>query len=104
MSGLSDSSSAILTLLNGGITVKQQHYKGKKALMGLRNSLLILLLGITLGALGKWSDYHNMFLSNLTSGIQLWVLLDCALAGGTERVPAVGCAADCGHGGSPAVG
>lgn len=60
--------------------MRRQSYTGKKTLMGVRNSLLILLAGIVLGALGKWSDYHWMFLADLTSGVQLWVLLGCVIA------------------------
>lgn len=51
---------------------------------GLRNSGLILLLGIVLGAVGKWSDSHAMPLAELTSGLQLWVLLGCAVSLGSR--------------------
>ena len=52
--------------------------------MKWRNSLLILLLGLALGAVGKWSDCNSMLLADLTSGLQLWVLLCCALALGSR--------------------
>ena len=47
---------------------------------GVRNSLLILLLGAALGALGKWADFHSPWLAELTSGISLWILLATAVA------------------------
>lgn len=50
-------------------------YQGRKTGDGVRNSLLILLLGAALGALGKWSEGYVPWLSNLTSGIPLWILL-----------------------------
>lgn len=46
----------------------------------MRNSLLILLLGVVLGALSKWADFHSPWLSELTSGVQLWIFLGCILA------------------------
>ena len=55
-------------------------YQGRKNGDGIRNSLLILLLGVVLGALGKWSDGHVLWLSDLTSGVQLWIFLGCVLA------------------------
>lgn len=54
--------------------------KGKRLLTAFRNSLLILLLGIALGALSKWADYHSMFLARLTSGVHVWILLGCAVS------------------------
>ena len=56
-------------------------YQGRKTGDGIRNSLLILLLGIVLGALSKWSDsYMAAWLAELTSGISLWILLATAVA------------------------
>ena len=49
-----------------------------------RNSIVILLLGLALGVLGKWADFYSPFLAALTSGIQLWVLLCCAVALGSR--------------------
>lgn len=64
--------------------MNQTASKGRQFLLGLRNSGLILLLGILLGAAGKWSDYHAMFLAELTSGIQLWILLGCVVSLGSR--------------------
>ena len=64
--------------MNGGM--RMERLQRNRFLSDCRNSLLILLLGVVLGALGKWSDYHNMLLANLTSGVQLWILLGCAVA------------------------
>ena len=55
-------------------------YQGRKTGDGIRNSLLILLLGVVLGALGKWSDGYVAWLAELTSGISLWILLATAVA------------------------
>ncbi len=55
-------------------------YQGRKTEDSIRNSLLILLLGILLGALGKWSDGHIAWLAELTSGVSLWILLAVAVA------------------------
>ena len=55
-------------------------YQGRKTGDGIRNSLLILLLGVVLGALGKWSDGYVAWLAELTSGISLWILLAAAVA------------------------
>ena len=55
-------------------------YRGQKTGSGVRNSLLILLLGVALGALSKWSDGHMAWLADLTSGISLWILLATAVA------------------------
>ena len=56
-------------------------YRGQKSGSGVRNSLLILLLGAALGALSKWSDNHMAaWLAELTSGISLWILLATAVA------------------------
>ena len=55
-------------------------YRGQKTGSGVRNSLLILLLGVALGALSKWSDGHIFWLAELTSGISLWILLATAVA------------------------
>ena len=56
-------------------------YRGQKTGSGVRNSLLILLLGVALGALSKWSDSHMaVWLAELTSGISLWILLAAAVA------------------------
>ena len=55
-------------------------YRGQRAGSGARNSLLILLLGVVLGALGKWSDGYVAWLAELTSGISLWILLATAVA------------------------
>ena len=55
-------------------------YQGRKTGDGIRNSLLILLSGIVLGALSKWSDNHIVWLAEVTSGISLWVLLAAAVA------------------------
>ena len=55
-------------------------YRGQRAGSGARNSLLILLLGVVLGALGKWSDGYVAWLAELTSGISLWILLAAAVA------------------------
>ena len=55
-------------------------YRGQRAGSGARNSLLILLLGVVLGALSKWSDGYVLWLSDLTSGISLWILLATAVA------------------------
>ena len=56
-------------------------YRGQRAGSGARNSLLILLLGVALGALSKWSDnYMAAWLAELTSGISLWILLATAVA------------------------
>ena len=56
-------------------------YRGQKSGSGVRNSLLILLLGVVLGALSKWSDNHMAgWLAELTSGISLWILLATAVA------------------------
>ena len=55
-------------------------YRGQKTGSGVRNSLLILLLGVALGALSKWSDGHILWLAELTSGISLWILLATAVA------------------------
>lgn len=55
-------------------------YRGQKNNGGVRNSLLVLLLGLALGVLGKWADFHSPWLSDLTSGVQLWICLGCALA------------------------
>lgn len=55
-------------------------YRGPRADNGVRNSLLILLLGAALGALGKWSDGSVPWLAELTSGISLWILLGTAVA------------------------
>lgn len=52
-----------------------------------RNSLLILLLGLALGVLSKWADHYSPVLADLTSGIQIWVFLSCAVALGS-RTPA----------------
>ena len=51
-------------------------YQGRRRGSGVRNSLLILLLGVGLGVLSKWSDDHMaVWLAEVTSGIALWVLL-----------------------------
>lgn len=49
-----------------------------------RNSLLVLLLGLALGVLSKWSDFYSPVLAALTSGVQLWVFLSCAAALGSR--------------------
>ena len=58
--------------------MKYTSYRGQRS-GGVRNSLLVLLLGLTLGVLGKWADFHSL-LSDLTSGVQLWIFLGCVLA------------------------
>ena len=56
-------------------------YRGQKTGSGVRNSLLILLLGVVLGALSKWSDNHMaVWFAEVTSGISLWILLATAVA------------------------
>ena len=55
-------------------------YRGQKSGSGVRNSLLILLLGVVLGVLSKWADFHSPWLAELTSGVHLWIFLGCALA------------------------
>lgn len=56
-------------------------YRGQKTGDGVRNSLLILLLGVVLGALSKWSDNHMaVWFAEVTSGISLWILLATAVA------------------------
>lgn len=55
-------------------------YRGQKTGNEIRNSLLILLLGAGLGVLGKWSDGYIPWLSDLTSGVSLWILLAAATA------------------------
>ena len=55
-------------------------YRGQKSGSGVRNSLLILLLGAALGALSKWADFHSPWLAELTSGISLWILLAAAVS------------------------
>ena len=59
--------------------MKYTSYRGQRS-GGVRNSLLVLLLGLTLGVLGKWADFHSPLLSDLTSGVQLWIFLGCVLA------------------------
>ena len=51
-------------------------YRGQRPGGGVGNSLLILLLGVILGVLGRWIN-HNMALS---SEIQILILLGCVLA------------------------
>lgn len=56
-------------------------YQGRQRGSGIRNSLLILLLGVGLGFLSKWSDNHMpVWLAEVTSGISLWILLATAVA------------------------
>lgn len=56
-------------------------YRGKPSIaVSVRNSLLVLLLGVILGAVSKWADLHSPFLAELTSGIAVWVLLASAAA------------------------
>ncbi len=56
-------------------------YKGKPSIaVSIRNSLLVLLLGVSLGAASKWADLHSPFLAELTSGIAVWILLASAVA------------------------
>ena len=56
-------------------------YQGQKTRSGVRNSLLILLLGIGLGVLSKWSDNHMaVWFAEVTSGISLWILLAAVTA------------------------
>lgn len=55
-------------------------YRGQRADGGVRNSLLILLLGAALGALGKWAGGHAAWLAELTGGIPLWILLGTAVS------------------------
>ncbi len=55
-------------------------YQGRKREDGIRNSLLILLLGAALGVLGKWADFYSPWLAELTGGVQLWIFLGCVLA------------------------
>lgn len=59
--------------------MKYTSYRGQRS-DGVRNSLLVLLLGLALGVLGKWADFHSPLLSDLTSGAQLWIFLGCVLA------------------------
>lgn len=60
--------------------MKYTAYRGQRPGSGVRNSLLILLLGVGLGILSKWADFHSPLLADLTSGVQLWILLGCVLA------------------------
>ena len=56
-------------------------YQGQKTGSGIRNSLLILLLGIGLGAISKWSDNHMaVWFAEVTSGIALWIFLAATIA------------------------
>ncbi len=55
-------------------------YRGQRREGGVRNSLLVLLLGVGLGVLSKWADFSCPWLSDLTSGVPLWVLLGCVFA------------------------
>lgn len=56
-------------------------YQGQKTRSGVRNSVLILLLGIVLGALSKWSDNHMAALfAEVTSGTSLWIFLAAVIA------------------------
>lgn len=56
-------------------------YRGQKTGDGVRNSLLILLLGVALGAVSKWSDNHMaVWFAEVTSGIALWILLAATVA------------------------
>ena len=56
-------------------------YQGQKTGDGVRNSVLILLLGIVLGALSKWSDGHMaVWFAEVTSGISLWIFLATVVA------------------------
>lgn len=59
--------------------MKYNAYCGQRPGDRVRNSLLILLLGVVLGILSKWADFHSPLLAELTSGVQLWILLGCAL-------------------------
>ena len=60
---------------------KRKIYRGKPSLLiAVRNSLLLLLAGAVLGAVSKWSDLHNPFLAEMTSGIALWILLASLIA------------------------
>lgn len=60
--------------------MKYTAYRGQRPGGGVRNSLLILLLGVVLGILSKWADFYSPLLSDLTSGVQLWIFLGCVLA------------------------
>lgn len=60
--------------------MKYKAYRGQRSGGGARNSLLVLLLGVVLGVLSKWADFYSPLLSDLTSGVQLWILLGCVLA------------------------
>lgn len=56
--------------------MKYTAYRGQRHGDGVRNSLLILLLGVVLGGLGRWA-LPNMALS---TAIQILILLGCVLA------------------------
>ena len=60
---------------------KRKIYLGKPSrLVSVRNSLLVLLAGVVLGAVSKWSDLYCPPLAEATSGIALWILLASLLA------------------------
>lgn len=65
--------------------------KSKQFAAGLRNSGWILLLGLLLGAVGRWSAYHAPFLAELASGIPLWILLGCLVSLGSRSSWRAGC-------------
>ena len=61
--------------------MKHRAYRGKPAAAaGITGSVLILLLGLALGAASKRADGSSVLLGELTSHIALWVLLASAVA------------------------
>ena len=61
--------------------MKRNPYLGKPGTAAaVIHSLLILLLGLALGAASKYADLHSVILGDLTSGIALWIFLAAAVA------------------------
>lgn len=56
--------------------MKYTAYRGQRPGGGVRNSLLILLLGVVLGVLGRWINGH----AALSTEIQILIFLGCVLA------------------------
>ena len=65
--------------------MKRNPYLGKPGTAAAAgHSLLILLLGLALGAASRFADLHSVFFGDLTSGIALWIFLAAAVALGSR--------------------